>query len=519
MKITNGVRWGKLLGCFALGLMAGCINHPLGLPEEGKHVEAIQFFPQSLEKDIDILFVIDNSDSMREEQEDLANRFEQLIEALRTPKLDNRIPNIRIGVVSSDLGAGSYALDQVGCRAGGDGARLQTQPRVPGCVPPDKPWIEYTYINGQEKTNIPSNEPDKIKQVVEAFKCIAQLGIDGCGFEQQLEAARRALDSDLKINPGFLRENALLAVVFLTDEDDCSAKNPQLFDPSSQSVSDPMGLLDSFRCTEFGLKCDTPWDRKVAATYQNCTPGGTYLFPVEDYISFFKQIKPLNRTLLFAIGGPMGEIQTGYNDQNRFHLKPTCWTGKGKAVPALRLKAVVEGMGKNGYYNQGTDTSLTQKEEVNICSDNFGPAMRLLGRMIVASLGNQCLNGPPVSRAGNLVCQQGDDLGQGKTCPEHCLEKTECVVTEMEDMGSGAKTSIKQCPKEKFDNPADTSCGDSCPCWRIVKKKECKANVDGSPYGLEILRQGEAPKGAVAEVKCATAPYPWGKNPAIKVCQ
>ena len=61
-----------------------------------------------------------------------------------------------------------------------------------------------------------------------AFTCIAALGDRGCGFEHQFESVLRALGADGKAAPaenqGFLRRDALLAIIMLTNEDDCSAR-------------------------------------------------------------------------------------------------------------------------------------------------------------------------------------------------------------------------------------------------------------------------------------------------------
>jgi hypothetical protein len=44
----------------------------------------------------------------------------------------------------------------------------------------------------------------------------------------------------------------------------------------------------------------------------------------------------------------------------------------------------------------------------------------------------------------------------------------------------------------------------------VPKPAECKPEQAGSPYGLEILRQGEPEKGSVALARCATSSAPWG---------
>ncbi|MFH2008695.1 MAG: hypothetical protein ABI333_19060 [bacterium] len=66
----------------------------------------------------------------------------------------------------------------------------------------------------------------------EVFSCMADRGTGGCGYEQPLEAMHRALD-DHPDNVGFVRDNAYLTVVSVTDEDDCSAANPGVFSNES----------------------------------------------------------------------------------------------------------------------------------------------------------------------------------------------------------------------------------------------------------------------------------------------
>ena len=62
--------------------------------------------------------------------------------------------------------------------------------------------------------------------LADVFTCIAALGETGCGFEHQFAAILRALGADGSAPPaenqGFLRPDAYLAIVMLTNEDDCS---------------------------------------------------------------------------------------------------------------------------------------------------------------------------------------------------------------------------------------------------------------------------------------------------------
>jgi hypothetical protein len=521
--MSNLWRWLRVVGPVAIGLPAvlACATRPIETPKPKESQQTNRYFPQSVEKEIDILFVIDNSFSMDQEQKNLLENFPKLIDGLRSPKLGGpgcsasnrqacRIPNVRLGVVSSDLGAGNYGLPS--CEvAGGDGGKLQTQPRLAGCTPPTNPWISYT----DGVTNVPNPSGDGVEDVKKAFRCIAELGTAGCGYEHQLEAARRALtgckDGKCTINPGFIRKDAFLAIVWITDEDDCSAKKPQLFDPAQQGLADPLGPLTSFRCAEFGIQCDK--NGRQPGPRKSCVPGFDWLEKVETYAKELSDLKPPGRVILFAIAGPTEPFEVGVENANPV-LKASCQSANGIAVPAVRMKAVVESFDERGHFNKGLDDS-GKPVDVNICHTNFGPAMKLLGEVIVASLGGQCISAPPLTRNSGVACVAGEALGPGVTCKASCLEKVDCQVTEVVNQSSAQeqRTVIEKCPVELFDpGLKQDACGDTCPCWRIIPNKECSPAAHGSPYGLQIMRKGEAIKGAVAEAACATTPLKWGSD-------
>ena len=59
------------------------------------------------------------------------------------------------------------------------------------------------------------------------------------------------------MNAGFLRQDAYLGIVFITNEDDCSAQNPGVFTNQSTDffMSSRLGPPGNFRCAEFGYLC------------------------------------------------------------------------------------------------------------------------------------------------------------------------------------------------------------------------------------------------------------------------
>ena len=276
---------------------------------------------------LDVLFVVDNSNSMSEEQQSLAQAFPRFMNALL---LYGFTLDLRVGVISTDLGAGSYGIPS--CEAvGGDGGKLQASARVAGCAPPSDPYISVVGTT----TNVPDD------MVNDAFACIVELGTGGCGFEQPLGAALKAVDG--QTNPGFPRADAVLAVVLISDEDDCTASDTALYDPNARSP------LTSFRCFERGVTCDgaagTPGPKS------GCKPAaGGQLLDVDSFVNQLTQGRGAGRVFFAAIAGPTDKVEVGLDGSN-LALRPSCQTASTAAVPGIRLRAVADALGPNSSFD------------------------------------------------------------------------------------------------------------------------------------------------------------------------
>jgi hypothetical protein len=108
------------------------------------------------------------------------------------------------------------------------------------------------------------------------FSCLAKgVGVGGCGFEHQLQAVRVALNpqqigcdaqgkgcTDVNMaNAGFLRPGAYLAIILITDEDDCSAEpnndvNANIFINSPKDPNNAPTETSSMRCATRGHICN-----------------------------------------------------------------------------------------------------------------------------------------------------------------------------------------------------------------------------------------------------------------------
>lgn len=259
---------------------------------------------QSL-KNVDLVFLVDNSGSMASEQAKLRAEFPTMIRALATGDTDGDgtqdgppVESLRVAVITSDMGVLGVgvpppngvgpALSSCGSGTGGelvrranygDDGRFRTTtraiPLVTDCdfdnngstqdtVPvADLPTF-LTFDNPGGGT-IPDNDPELV-EFNQRVSCLTNVGLDGCAFEQQLEALLKAITPSTEVpeggpfhsapndtagalghgddpatndpdpdgdGVGWFRDDSLLALVMVSDEDDCSARNREIFNSNS----------------------------------------------------------------------------------------------------------------------------------------------------------------------------------------------------------------------------------------------------------------------------------------------
>ena len=197
---------------------------------------------------VDVLVIVDNSGSMAAEQSMLRDAFPSLITSILNPPIDPDtgmrvhapVRDLHIGVVSTDMGVGGYDVQTCDEPMIGDDGVLQHTPRGASCAPSYPTFLSYN-IGETEEPDI-----DMVNAMSNDYGCIAVLGTTGCGFEQQLEAAWKALMVHSQTggaNAGFLRfgtdtiPETILAILFVTDEEDCSAQDTSIFDIASLPYS------------------------------------------------------------------------------------------------------------------------------------------------------------------------------------------------------------------------------------------------------------------------------------------
>jgi hypothetical protein len=182
---------------------------------------------------LDLVFMIDNSPSMAPKQQKLRENFPRLISVLKNPT-DGSLPDLRVAIIDSDLGTnGAYMNSSCGPKRLADGSqsnygdlgRFQMIGAAKcGVTSGGALWLDYA-------KGAPVNFTGDISNV---FACLAgNLGTMGCGEEHQLQAFEFALLGKGIGNDrqqAMLRADAHLGLVFLSDEDDCSAAtNDRMF--------------------------------------------------------------------------------------------------------------------------------------------------------------------------------------------------------------------------------------------------------------------------------------------------
>jgi hypothetical protein len=289
-------------------------------------------------RDLDILYVLDNS-SDRGSYDQMAAQLDVL--QTRLGEIDGQVPNLHVGVVTTDLGSrGTQDLTPfpgvANCDGDGDAGQMMT---LRGGGVPDGWFLEDNRgPNGTRVRNFESN--DLVVELGVMTNPAAGVATTGCEFEQPLEAMRRALDPEA--NPGFLRPNAMLQVVFLTTEDDCSFTTGGLLDPGNGAL----GPLSSFRCTEQGVICDEDDDPRRAGVRTNCRPreGSRYMVDVAEYQAYLESLKP-NRddVIVSAVAGARSPFEV--MDLGHPVLAPSCQGAGGAATPAVRIGSMVDSFG------------------------------------------------------------------------------------------------------------------------------------------------------------------------------
>ena len=463
-RIVALIMWGRWIVCVVGVVALWACNAPKLLPPSEPPSEVIhRTFVQSLNKQLDLLFMIDDSGSMEGSQAKLQRQLPDFMKALATvPDLD-----LHLAVISSSLGAGTFSC--------------------PGKHPDDDG--KFQFVNncpalraGERFIQAGPGGNNFTGAIGDLFGCVALLGADGCGFEQQFASTRLALERASNANDanngGFLRPDALLGIVMLTNEDDCSVPfDSTLFDSSQTTLNSPLGGYQSYRCNEFGHLCDgvaPPHSVIGPTTLRNCVSaeGQGRLTSVASFVKFLKDLKQGDTKKIFVAaltGQPTPYVVDMVRNPNNGELQPavmhSCFGSvpTENADPAIRIKTWIDAFGENGVLE-------------SICQDDYGTSMRRIAAALSKALLPACIAGQILDRRDN----GGPD----------------CVVTEVVNQDVAHGTNVPFCAG-----------GADFPCWKLSDDGRCPGQKV-----LQLCREATCDATKIpsdprqVEVTCSVAP-------------
>jgi len=208
----------------------------------------------------DILFVVDDSGSMSEEQANLAANLDAFIDTLAASPVEN---DFRIGVTNSSVEEFTVTATAGKSYTAGPAVGVPYPAGALVAIKSDRNGNAISGALNYDASLFPRTSGWGGNRILAKgsptlatdFKANVRVGLNGSGKEQPFRAARLALsDRLLDSNAGFLRDGARLAIVFLTDEDDCSdssaplaTSNDQCHDKAVKNANPPiLDTVDEF---------------------------------------------------------------------------------------------------------------------------------------------------------------------------------------------------------------------------------------------------------------------------------
>jgi hypothetical protein len=554
------IRWAIALPTLPMAWWA-CISHPLTQPVPEPEQQTNMYISVAPIRKLDLVFMVDNSPSMAPKVAKMNLQFPKLIAALKDS--DGKYPDLRVALIDSDLGTGgAYASgacgpnDTNGKSIYGDLGNFQMRgASACGMTSSDALWIEYT-------KGVPVNYDSK-KDINDVFACLANnLGTAGCGEEHQLQAFEFALvaqnlhaDQNGGKQNQFLRPDAYLGLVFLSDEDDCSAaSNDGMFGDKTELK----GESASLRCATRGHQCNGqkladvtppgyPTTTKFEANFSECsarpatdacpnvTSGGsatdtsnnTACSPLKSVDRIANEIMGLkgqdaaDRILVAGIfGWPLKgaeaekykiDLTPNPNSADTAHPQiwdywPVCYDPAHRPKTAGAFDADAWGYGAEGGLRMSAfiDKFGASGLKYSICESDFTDAMKGIGDAIAKKLQNLCVDAKLYNTTWktNQAPATPDDLG------------SDCIVAykvPILDPKTNVYTYQRQPRLPKCDPGYSTSNPPTAgACWRLTIEPMPRTKCPVNGQLIEVLRtaadiaQGPLVEGTKVDMQCRT---------------
>ncbi len=343
---------------------------------------------------VDLLFIIDNSGSMVGEQVQLAESFADFVDVLADAGVDFRLGVITTGMESEGCGACTVDTPYSCVNESGESGRLQQ--RLGHLDSYSNDVAEFSFEEDEACRIV---GPDNLDCFYGAASQagVALVGVNGCGYERGLAAMRAALDPQgphAEFNAGFVRPTARLAVVALSDEDDCGEVGD-----ISENIAGAGGRLCYYAARGEGPAGTTshPFDldQKVYA-----------LTPVSSYADFLRDLK-------YSVGLVTFSAIVGVSDPD--DPAATRIEYMDDADPSSDIVSVCSEVGCEGRYCNaypGTryiELALETGGMVDsICSGDFSQSLTRLVRTSTGYLSSLPLSREPSSADAIVVQVNGE---------------------------------------------------------------------------------------------------------------
>jgi hypothetical protein len=171
---------------------------------------ATETFVQADRASADILIIADDSGSMSSKQDKLAKNFDNFMKFALLQQVDYHIAVTTTGTDS-----------------------------LPTCTAPSETINGRFMPLGGANQIVTTQTPNP----AQTFAQNVNVGTNGCGDEQGMEGAYRALSEPNinGVNAGFLRSDALLAIVVVSDDEDSSSRSLDFYQDFFQTLKGPHG--------------------------------------------------------------------------------------------------------------------------------------------------------------------------------------------------------------------------------------------------------------------------------------
>jgi hypothetical protein len=366
------------MSILAMSLLCGCQDY--GFEELPRSVIKEKRWSQtiSVSSSADILFVVDNSGSMAGEQDQLGRSFSSFAQVLQEKFGDVfHIAIVSTGMESQACPPCDATITKSCINETQENGRFQDRR---GHITWQAGVPVFDFVD-DSTCRVVTNSNTSCFYDVAQERGIALVGVNGCGYERGLAPLRYALEN-LKdsYNAGFLRSDATLAVVIISDEEDCG------------DVGDVYELTaDGGNICYFAAKGVGPEPGNSTYTPMPYHPGdpdqrGYKLTPVEEYYDFLVNDVKGGRSWMVKFAAIVGmtdvtdpsttTIEYTWGTRNRWEIDDACTTPGCTgdycfAEPGTRYIKLAQlfGIGQNGFLD-------------TICQNDFAPTMEALGTFV-----------------------------------------------------------------------------------------------------------------------------------------